>query len=212
MGIFDKLKKETTLQVKKQEEQNKNIYAELGIIEPFTLLVDGQFNSFIAELANNSLGILNEKEKKAFEVLWNVAGIDYDGYGNNIWNLKEGNFEVYKNEDVVLSFEKKKSEVRDKYGSNEGRANFVYLSNDGNFIIVQSDRNKKAFLVYVSENASERLLQALYSAESEALKIEKENNISSSRVGIPKSFSMPSISSETSKNDENELSEPIRRR
>lgn len=202
MGILDKFKSTNSLQQEKSktEEPNKNMYAELGIIEPFTLLVGGQFNSFIGELADNKFGILNETEKKAFDVLWKVACIDIDGFGNNIWNLKKGSFEVYNEKGVIVRFEKKSSEVRDKYGSEEGRANFAYLSKDGNFIISQSDRNKKAFLVYVSENISDRLLKSLRNAEAEALGIETENVISNTRVGIPKTISIPSITEETSKN------------
>lgn len=73
----------------------------------------------------------------------------------------------------------------------KGRANFVYLSKDGNFIINQSDRNKKAFLVYVSEDVTDRLLQALREAESKALKIKKVNNMEKKNVGIPSSTYTP---------------------
>ena len=201
MGIFDKFKNTKSLPEKPQtEELSKNIYVELGIIEPFTLLVGKQFNSFVAELAKNKSGILNDIEKKAFDVLWDVACIDIDGFGNNIWNLKVGSFEIYNKEEVILRFEKKTSKVKEKYGFDEGRANFAYLSKDGNFIISQSDRNKKAFLVYVSENMTDRLLKALRNAEAEALEIKKDNSMSNTRIGIPDTISIPSISGETSRN------------
>ena len=65
MGIFDKFKNTKSLPEKPQtEELSKNMYVELGIIEPFTLLVGKQFNSFVAELAKNKSGILNDIEKK----------------------------------------------------------------------------------------------------------------------------------------------------
>lgn len=197
MGIFDKLKKRVDIQeevaVKKGDnvthDNEEDIHANLGVVQPFTILVSGQFNSFIGELAKDSLGVLTETEKKAFDVLWDVACIDMGGCGNNIWNLKHGTFEVYNEDEVIVKFEKKSSKVEDKYGSEKGRADFVYLSPEGNFIINQSDRNSRAFLVYVSENTSERLLTALRKAEAEALEIVMDNSLINTSVGIPNSVS-----------------------
>lgn len=189
MGLIDKFKKLAKPEgyTDKDGRYYGNIYKELGMIEPFTLLVAGQFNDFISELSDNKL--LNETEKKAFDALWHAACVDIDGFGNNIWNLKTGFFVVYDKDGVAVRFEKKKSELEDEYG--EGRANFVYLSKDGNFIINQSDRNKEAFLVYVSEDVTDRLLQALREAESKALEIKKVNNMEKKNVGIPSSTYTP---------------------
>ena len=201
MGMFDKFKSiHSSTEKSKLEEPNKNIYAELGIIEPFTLLVGGQFNSFVGELSLNKLGLLNEIEKRAFNVLWNAACIDVHGFGNNIWNLKKGSFEIYNEEGVIVRFEKKISEIKDKHGFEQERANFVYLSKDGSFVINQSDRNKEAFLVYVSIDTTDRLLQVLRNAEAEALHIETENVMSNTTLGIPETISIPSITAETSEN------------
>ena len=183
MGLIDKFKSLVKPEgyTDKDGRYYGNIYKELGMIEPFTLLVGEQFRSFISNLSKNKL--LNETERKALDALWYAACVDIDGYGNNIWNLKTGSFVVYDNDDVAVRFEKKKSELEDEYG--EGRANFVYLSKDGNFIINQSDRNKKAFLVYVSENVADRLLQAMREAECKSLEIKKINKTEKRNVGIP---------------------------
>ena len=169
MGILDRF----TKSLQERTDIKKNIYEELGIIQPFTLLVAGQFNSFIANLSEDKYTLLNDSEKNAFNVLWDVACIDIDDFGNNIWNLKKGIFEVYNKDGIIVKFEKKSAEVNDTY--DEGRANFIYLSKDGNFIINQNDRNKRAFLVYTSENISDRLVKALRYAEALALGIEIEN-------------------------------------
>lgn len=168
-------------------KSNQNIYEELGIITPFTVLADGQFNSFIGALASNKSKSLNAVEQEAFDELWNAACIDIDGFGNNIWNLKEGCFEIYNKDGIIVRFEKKKAQVKSKYeySVDEGRANFVYLSRDGNFIINQNDRNKKVFLIYVSENISDRLLSVLSEAEAEALDLSLESSLVRNRLGIP---------------------------
>ena len=44
----------------KRREKNNNIYDELGIIKPFTILVDNQFNLFISKLIDNKYGLLKE--------------------------------------------------------------------------------------------------------------------------------------------------------
>ena len=193
MGIFEKNKKSK----ESVEEPNKSITFDLGKVDSFTLLVGSQFNSFVGELSMNNSGLLNEVEQEAFNVFWKIACIDIDGMGNNIWNLRKGTFEAFNKDGVVLGFEKKDATVKNIYGSDEGRANFFYLSNDGNFIIVQSDRNKKAFLVYVSENITPRLLGALRAAEANALDIELEENISNNRLGIPDDVPIPSSIADT---------------
>lgn len=188
MGIFEKFKKSK----EPLEQFTQGVSVDLGKVDSFTLLVGSQFSNFIAELSTNKSGLLNEAEQEAFKTLWQIACIDIDGYGNNIWNLRKGTFDAFNKDGVVLGFEKKDATVKDRYGlDDEGRANFFYLSNDGNFIIIQSDRNKKAFLVYVSENITPRLLGALRAAEAYALDIKLEENISNDRLGIPDEVSIP---------------------
>lgn len=204
MKIFNKFKNKTLSQNTQKENETKNqMYMELGILEPFTLLVGSQFNKFVGSLADNKLEILNEIEQKAFDVLWNAACIDIDGFGNNIWNLKKGIFEIYNKNNVIVKFEKKSADVKDKYGTDEGRANFAYISPNGNIIINQNERNKKVFLVYVSENISERLVKALRNAEIEALDIETLDIITKQNIGIPKLFSTSIINAETDTNIDN---------
>ena len=177
MNIFNRLKKiNATKKEEKDIKSNNDFYGGIGIIKPFTVLAGSQFNSFIGELAINKKGILNDAENKAFKELWDAACIDIDGFGNDIWNLKYGRFEIYKKEDITLKFEKRKSNVKDDHTIEVGRANFVYLSKEGNFIINQNDRNEKVFLVYVSNNISDRLLEALSEAEIKALHLSTENS------------------------------------
>lgn len=199
MGLFNKLKRLTAPQEETSEksESNTNIYAELGIVEPFTVLAGGQFNSFIGELSENKHEILNQTEQEAFEQLWYAAGIDMGGTGNNIWNLKKGSFEIYNKDGVVIRYEKKNAEVKDKYSSDNARANFVYLSKDGSFVINQNDRNQKVFLVYVSEDITDRLLRVLSEAEIEALDLETESIQRKNRVGIPSNANIPTIETKT---------------
>lgn len=189
MSLFDRLKRLMSSQGRLEApESNQNMYDQLGIITPFTVLADKQFNSFIRTLGNSKL--LNNAEQGAFHELWDAACVDMDGYGNNIWNLMEGCFEIYNKDDVIVKYEKKKAEVKPKYSisADDGRANFVYLSKEGNFVIHQDDRNNKVFLVYVSEDISDRLLNALSEAELEALELSQESNQARNRVGIPKSL------------------------
>ena len=171
MGLFNRVKDEKN----DNSKENKNIYDNLGVVEPFTILAGGQFNSFIGALSIDKNKLLTVLEKESFEALWNVSCVDFDGYGNNIWNLKEGIFEFFNENGIIVSFEKKKSDVKD--GSEEGRANFVYKSNEGSFVIVQNDRNKKIFSVYVSENSSIKFIKMLKFAEAEALGFEMNNVI-----------------------------------
>lgn len=183
MGFLDNFKgfSKADGYVDKNGKYYGNIYKELGMIEPFTLLVDEQFNNFISELSENKL--LNDDEREALDTLWYAACIDIDGFGNNIPFLEAGTFVVYDKNGVTIRFEKRESNLDDD--SSEGRANFVYLSNEGNFIINQNERNKKAFLVYVSENITNRLLQALREAECRVLRIKKSDEVEKENVGIP---------------------------
>lgn len=173
MGIFNRLKRLMAPQEQTQEER-KNIYEELGLVQPFTVLAGGQFNAFINELSENKNGRLHQTEQEALEKLWNAAGINLGGTGNNLWNLKKGTFELYNKDGILIRYEKKDAEVKDKYSSDNARTNFVYTSKDGNFVINQNDRNQKVFLVYVSEGITERLLMALREAEIEALDLDIE--------------------------------------
>ena len=173
MGIFNRLKRLMAPQEQTQEER-KNIYEELGLVQPFTVLAGGQFNAFISELSENKNGRLHQTEQEALEKLWNAAGINLGGTGNNLWNLKKGTFELYNIDGILIRYEKKDAEVKDKYSSDNARTNFVYTSKDGNFVINQNDRNQKVFLVYVSEGITERLLMALREAEIEALDLDIE--------------------------------------
>ncbi len=173
MGIFNRLKRLMAPQEQTQEER-KNIYEELGLVQPFTVLAGGQLNAFISELSENKNERLHQTEQEALEKLWNAAGINLGGTGNNLWNLKKGTFELYNKDGILIRYEKKDAEVKDKYSSDNARTNFVYTSKDGNFVINQNDRNQKVFLVYVSEGITERLLMALREAEIEALDLDIE--------------------------------------
>ena len=88
MGIFNRLKRLMAPQEQTQEER-KNIYEELGLVQPFTVLAGGQFNAFISELSENKNGRLHQTEQEALEKLWNAAGINLGDTGNNLWNLKK---------------------------------------------------------------------------------------------------------------------------
>lgn len=199
MGVFNKLKRLMASQEETSEKSksNTNIYTELGVVKPFTVLAGGQFNAFIGELSENKHQILNQTEREAFKQLWYAAGIDMGGTGNNIWNLKKGSFEIYNKDGVTIRYEKKSAEVKDKYSSDNSRANFVYLSKDGNFVINQNDRNQKVFLVYVSEDITDRLLRVLSEAEIEALDLETESIQGRNRVGIPSDTNIRTIEKRT---------------
>lgn len=199
MGLFNRLKRLMAPQEETSEKSKSNtgIYEELGIVEPFTVLAGGQFNSFIGELSENKHGVLNQTEQEALKQLWYAAGIDIGGTGNNIWNLKNGSFEIYNKDGVTIRYEKKTAEVKDKYSSDNARANFVYLSKDGSFVINQNDRNQKVFLVYVSENITDRLLRALNEAEIKALDLEPESIQEKNKVGIPSNTNIPIIETKT---------------
>lgn len=156
-----------------RKNKDVDIYQELGDIEPFTPLAGGQFNIFISELSSERNKYLTEAERKCFKCLWNCACIDIDGFGNNIWNLREGVFNIFNEKNIRIKFYKKDSSVKDIY-TEQGRADFFFLSDEGNFVIHQDDRNKNVFLVYVSKNLNQRLLNALRFAEAKALDIKLE--------------------------------------
>ena len=63
MGIFNRLKRLMAPQEQTQEER-KNIYEELGLVQPFTVLAGGQFNAFIGELSENKNGNYIKQNKK----------------------------------------------------------------------------------------------------------------------------------------------------
>lgn len=162
----------------KVEEGSYDIYGHLGEVEPFTVLAGGQFNSFIAGL-NNEKDLLTEDEKGAFNSLWYAAAIDFDGNGNNIWNLKEGSFEILNANGIFLGYEKKPAtEVENIYSTDSSRANFIYSSDDGGFAIIQHERNKDIFMVYITTKVSPRLLDILHGAEARALNINKPVRVS----------------------------------
>lgn len=188
-----------------EESSNKNdttnnIYADLGIVAPFTVLAGSQFNSFIGELSKH--GMLSQTEQEAFTELWYAAGVDIGGTGNNLWNLKKGSFEIYNNNGIAIKFEKKSAEVKNKYSDDNSRTNFVYSSKDGSFVISQNDRNQEVFLVYVSKDITGRLLKVLRDAEAEALKIEKENTMTNIADSVPDATTDFAITSESTSNVE----------
>ena len=91
--------------VEESNDTTNNIYDNLGIVAPFTVLAGSQFNSFIGELSKH--GMLSQTEQEAFTELWYAAGVDIGGTGNNLWNLKKGSFEIYNNNGIAIKFEKK---------------------------------------------------------------------------------------------------------
>lgn len=182
MGLLDQLTKLKQKETIPTEEKTKNkVYEDLQVMQPFTILVGGQFNSFIARLGENNKKTLNQTEQEAFGELWNAAGIDVGGTGNNLWSLRKGNSEIYNKDGIVIRFEKKDASVKDKYGDST-RTTFEYLSEEGNFVINQNDRNNRVFLVYVSENISDRLRQSLRDAEIYSLDLEGERELPSGNV------------------------------
>lgn len=175
LGFFNGLKR---LIAPTEEAKNENyntekdkvpyfdIYEGLRNVYPLAIFDYNQLASFISNLAKNSW--LNDSEKKAFHLLWNVACMDIDGFGHNIPFLKEGCYEIFNQDGNKVRFQKRQSSVKDYY-LEEGRADFVYLSEDGGFVVRQNERNSKVFLIYVSENISDRLLNAVREAEARAL-------------------------------------------
>lgn len=174
MGILGKRKKLIT----SQENIDKgNIYEDLGIVQPFTALENGQMRSFIGDLSKNKR--LTETEREAFESLWNAICIDIDGFGNNIWNLREGHFTTYEKGKIKTEFEKKSAkDIDDSKYTDEGRITFTYKSDEGNIVIHQNERNKSIFLAYVSEDISERLYDIFREVEAQILKLKREKTLS----------------------------------
>lgn len=175
MGLFNRLKRLMAPQEKTSTD--RNIYDDLGIVRPFTALENGQMREFIGELSNNKS--LRESEKKAFESLWYAICPDMDGFGNNIWNLKEGHFTIYEKEGIKAEYEKISSKDidNDEY-TDEGRVTFTFKSNEGDIVVHQNERNKRIFLAYVSEDISERLFSIFRDVETKILKLKRENQLS----------------------------------
>lgn len=200
MGFLEKLLPKKRIESGYKNNKKNDIYQELGILRPFTALENDQLRSFISDLSDNKK--ISETEKEAFSKLWYTVCPDFDGFGNNIWNLKDGNYIVYKKDDIEVQYEKKTEDI-DKY-YNEGRANFTYKSSSGNFIINQNERNKLIFLIYVSEDISDRLLSILREAEADVLKLKKDNIQEKYKVNVPK-IDIKEQQLEIEKIDENEI-------
>ena len=167
---------------KKKEEGNiDDIYENLGIVRPFTALDNSQMRSFIGDISDHKR--LTEIERKAFDALWYAICPDIDGFGNNIWNLKEGKFEIFDEDGIKAQYEKQSSENIDE-DFDEGRINFIFKSSEGDMIVHQHERNKKIFLVYLSENISERLFDIFREVEIKTLGLKPEKGIDRYRVKI----------------------------
>ena len=188
INLLGKMIKDMKSKCDQPEEMSHSIFEEFGIIKPYTPLCGSQFNNFISFLSENRSELLNDNECKALTTLWYVACPDIDGFGNNIWNLKCGRYEIYNKDGVIVRFEKKKEEVESEYYS-EGRACFVYMSPDGKFILYQDDMNKKAYYLFVSKDISDRLLKAIIHASSRALEIKPQSiQQAKNMLGIPVRF------------------------
>lgn len=175
MGFFNKIKR--LMAPQEEKSTDRNIYEDLGIVAPFTALENEQMRAFIGDLSNNKR--LKEDERKAFESLWYAVCPDMDGFGNNIWNLKEGQFTIYEKEEIKAEYEKISSrDIDDDEYTDEGRITFTFRSAEGNIIIHQNERNKRIFLAYVSEDISERLFSIFRDVETKILKLKTENQLS----------------------------------
>ncbi len=179
MGFFNKIK--TLMLPQEKTLSDKKNYESLGIIKPFTALENEQMRSFIGDLSEHK--DLRENERKAFKSLWNAICPDIDGFGNNIWNLKEGQFTVYENEEIKAGYEKISSKDIDE-DFDEGRVTFAFKSNEGKIVIYQNERNKKIFLVYVSEDISQRLFKIFRDVETKVLELKRENQLSKYKYGV----------------------------
>lgn len=166
---------------KKNQGNVDDIYENLGIVRPFTALENSQMREFIGELSNNKR--LNESERKAFDALWYAICPDIDGFGNNIWNLKEGQFEIFDEDGIKAQYEKVSSADIDE-DFDEGRVTFTFRSPEGDLVVHQNERNKKIFLVYVSEDISERLFDIFREVEATALDLKKEQGLDKYRVKL----------------------------
>ena len=159
---------------KKNQGNIDDIYENLGIVRPFTALDNGQMRSFIGDLSEHKR--LTRTERKAFEVVWYTICPDIDGFGNNIWNLKEGKFEIFDEEGIKAQYEKESSADIDEDFA-EGRVNFTFRSAEGDMVVHQHERNKKIFLVYLSEKISERLFDIFREVETKTLDLKPERGI-----------------------------------
>lgn len=175
MEIFNKIKKLIVL--KEERSADRNIYEDLGIVQPFTVLDNIQISQFISELSEHIS--LKESEKEAFESLWYAIFPDMDGFGNNIWNLKEGHFTIYEKDGIKTEYEKISSkDIDDDEYTAEGRVTFTFKSDEGYIVVHQNERNKRIFLAYVSEDISERLFSIFRDVETKILKLKRENQLS----------------------------------
>lgn len=174
MGFFNKIKRLMAPQEKTSTD--RNIYEDLGILRPFTALENEQMRAFIGDLSNHNS--LKENEKRAFENLWYAICPDMDGFGNNIWNLKEGQFTIYEKEGIRAGYEKISSKDIDDQDIDEGRVTFTFKSDEGDIVVHQNERNKRIFLAYVSEDISERLFSVFRDVETKVLKLKRENQLS----------------------------------
>ncbi len=167
---------------KKNQGNIDDIYENLGIVRPFTALDNGQMRSFIGDLSEHKR--LTRTERKAFEVVWYTICPDIDGFGNNIWNLKEGKFEIFDEEGIKAQYEKESSADIDEDFA-EGRVNFTFRSAEGDMVVHQHERNKKIFLVYLSEKISERLFDIFREVETKTLDLKPERGIDRYKVKLP---------------------------
>lgn len=164
------------LQGKKTTTGENDIYENIGDVYPFTILNNSQFRNFVSCLAKDNT--LSKDMNDAFNSLWNLACIDIDGFGNNIWNLKEGQFTFFNQNGSSVSYEKVSSKGIDE-SFEEGRGTFVFKSSEANMVIKQHEYNKGIFLVYLSSNISEKFYEAVKNAEASSLEIiRRKQNIS----------------------------------
>lgn len=178
MGILAKLFHKPDISQKEdvnQEEdfRQKEFYKNAEMLEPFSLFENEQMRSFIAELSKKEG--LTESVKAVFKRLWDVACIDIDGFGNNIWNLKKGQFEVYNKDGIKIQFSKTSSADID-VNYDQGRADFKVIFPEGELVIHQHRVNRSMFLIYVSDDISPELLQAFREAEADALDIKQRTD------------------------------------
>lgn len=169
MGFLSNLiNKRKVLPIESQSNaKENNIYDEFGLIQPFSAFTSSQLSQFISELKRSPYAIITERP--AFEQLWNALCIDFEGFGNNVWNLGEGTFSIYDQNGIKIQYHKVSKDIDEYY--NQGRADFAFKSAEGKFIINQNERNSDIFLLFVSEGISNRMLQMLRDAECKSLKI-----------------------------------------
>ncbi len=164
------------IQGKKITTGEDDIYESIGDVYPFTILDNNQFRNFVSYLAKDNT--LSKDMNDAFDALWNLACIDMDGFGNNIWNLKNGQFTFFNQNGNSVSYEKVSSEGIDQ-SFEEGRGTFVFKSSEASMVIKQHEYNKGIFLVYLSSNISEKFYEAVKNAEASSLEIiRRKQNIS----------------------------------